>query len=422
MNENLLHYIWQFCHFDVTSLVTTKQQRISILKVGTHNFDAGPDFKSAQIRIADLVWNGDVEIHVNSSDWNKHRHQYDEKYNSVILHVVWKRDEEFYTSSGDEIPCLELCGIVDRYLLNRYENLMNSKSKILCEPYISEIDTFQVNQFLERLLIERLEEKTNQFINEFEIEKNNWEATFYNALFYTVGLRVNSTTMLELSKHLPLSILQKHKNSLFQIEAMLFGVAGFLVGVKDYYSTSLKKEYSFFKHKYGLKELKESDWMFMRLRPSSFPTIRIAQLAVLLHQNVHLFSKVLDAKSLGEMHKLFESSVSDYWLTHYHFKKESAKRKKSFGRELINSIIINAICPMLFAYSRRKSESTYQDMAIRLLEECKAENNSIVRQFTNIGITPNSAAQSQALLQLKRKYCESKKCLNCNIGNQLLKG
>jgi hypothetical protein len=359
MNENLLHYIWQFCHFDVTSLVTTKQQRISILKVGTHNFDAGPDFKSAQIRIADLVWNGDVEIHVNSSDWNKHRHQYDEKYYSVILHVVWKRDEEFYTSSGDEIPCLELCGNVDRYLLNRYENLMNSKSKILCEPYISEIDTFQVNQFLERLLIERLEEKTNQFINEFEIEKNNWEATFYNALFYTVGLRVNSTTMLELSKHLPLSILQKHKNSLFQIEAMLFGVAGFLVGVKDYYSTSLKKEYSFFKHKYGLKELKESDWMFMRLRPSSFPTIRIAQLAVLLHQNVHLFSKVLDAKSLGEMHKLFESSVSDYWLTHYHFKKESAKRKKSFGRELINSIIINAICPMLFAYSRRKSESTY---------------------------------------------------------------
>ena len=187
MNENLLHYIWQFCHFDVTSLVTTKQQRISILKVGTHNFDAGPDFKSAQIRIADLVWNGDVEIHVNSSDWNKHRHQYDEKYNSVILHVVWKRDEEFYTSSGDEIPCLELCGIVDRYLLDRYENLMNSKSKILCEPYISEIDTFQVNQFLERLLIERLEEKTNQFINEFEIEKTIGKLPFTTLCFILKG-------------------------------------------------------------------------------------------------------------------------------------------------------------------------------------------------------------------------------------------
>ncbi len=422
MNENLLHYIWQFCHFDINSLLTTKQQRISILKVGVHNFDAGPDFKSSQIRIENLVWNGDIEIHLNSSDWNKHRHHYNEKYNSVILHVVWNHDTEVYNSSGDEIPCLELCSIVDRSLLGRYEQLMNSKTKIICEPYIGELDSFQVNQFLERLLVERLEEKTSQFIKEFEIDKNNWENTFYNALFYTIGLRVNSTSMLALSKQLPLSILQKHKNNIFQIEALLFGTAGFLEKVKDDYSVSLKNEYSFLKHKYRLKKLKESDWMFMRLRPSSFPTVRLAQLAMLIHKNTHLFSKVLEAQTLDEIRRLFKSSVSEYWLTHYHFNKESVRRKKTFGKEVINSIVINAICPMLFAYSKRKSALTFQDLAIQYLEECKAENNYVIRQYSSISISPKSAAQSQALLQLKRKYCESKKCLNCNIGNQLLKG
>ena len=421
MNEQLLHYIWQFCHFDITTLFTTKQLSISILKVGTHNFDSGPDFKSSQIRIGDLVWNGDVELHINSSDWNKHKHQYDEKYNSVILHVVWNHDEEVKTANGDESPCLELCSVVDKNLLERYERLMQSKSVILCEPYIKELDSFQINQFLDRLLVERLEDKTVQFINEFEVEKNNWESTFYNAVFYTVGLRLNATNMLVLAKQLPLSILQKHKNSLFQIEALLFGVAGFLNEANDEYSSSLKKEYTFLKHKYNLKEMQASGWMFMRLRPSSFPTVRLAQLAMLFHKNSHLFSRVLEAKSIKEIHQLFKCTVSHYWLTHYQLNKVSTTRSKSFGTELINSIIINAICPMLFSYSKRKTAINFQDLAIHFLESCKSENNSIIRQYSKIGISAQTAAQSQALLQLRRKYCEAKNCLNCNIGNQLLK-
>lgn len=421
MNEQLLHYIWQFCHFDITTLFTTKQLSISILKVGIHNFDSGPDFKSSQIRIGDLVWNGDVELHINSSDWNKHKHQYDEKYNSVILHVVWNHDEEVKTANGDEIPCLELCSVVDKNLLERYERLMQSKSVILCEPYIKELDSFQINQFLDRLLVERLEDKTVQFINEFEVEKNNWESTFYNAVFYTVGLRLNATNMLVLAKQLPLSILQKHKNSLFQIEALLFGVAGFLNEANDEYSSSLKKECTFLKHKYNLKEMQASAWMFMRLRPASFPTVRLAQLAMLFHKNSHLFSRVLEAKSIKEIHQLFKCTVSHYWLTHYQLNKVSTTRTNSFGTELINSIIINAICPMLFAYSKRKSAINFQDLAIHFLESCKSENNSVIRQYSKIGISAQTAAKSQALLQLRRKYREAKNCLNCNIGNQLLK-
>lgn len=352
MNENLLHYIWQFCHFDITTLVTTNQHSISILKVGVHNHDAGPDFKSSQIRIGDLIWNGDVELHINSSDWNKHKHQFDEKYNSVILHVVWNHDAEIRNLKGDEIPCLQLCSFVDENLLERYNRLMKSKNKILCEPYIKEIDPFKLEQFLDRLLVERLEEKTVHFINEFEIEKNNWENTFYNALLYTIGLRLNAPIMLDLAKRLPLSILQKHRGSLFQIEALLFGVAGFLNNAKDDYGLSLFKEYTFLKHKYELSEMKQSEWMFMRLRPSSFPTVRLAQVAVLIHENLNLFSKVLETKSIQDLNKLFKSEVNGYWLSHYRFNKESVKRTKSFGIDLINSIIINAICPMLFAYSK----------------------------------------------------------------------
>lgn len=420
MNENLLHYIWQFCHFDITTLVTTNQHSISILKVGVHNHDAGPDFKSSQIRIGDLIWNGDVELHINSSDWNKHKHQFDEKYNSVILHVVWNHDTEIRNLKGDEIPCLQLCSFVDENLLERYNRLMKGKNKILCEPYIKQIDSFKLEQFLDRLLVERLEEKTVHFINEFEIEKNNWENTFYNALLYTIGLRLNAPIMLDLAKRLPLSILQKHRGSLFQIEALFFGVAGFLNNAKDDYGLSLFKEYTFLKHKYELSEMKQSEWMFMRLRPSSFPTVRLAQVAILVHENLNLFSKVLETKSVQEIQKLFKSEVNGYWLSHYCFNKESVKRTKSFGKDLINSIIINAICPMLFAYSKRKLLPNFQDLAIQLLEECKSENNSIIKQYSKIGITSKSAAQSQALLQLRAKYCETKKCLNCNIGNQLL--
>lgn len=421
MNEQLLHYLWQFCHFETLNLTTTRDISLSIFNVGKHNFNAGPDFINSHIKIDDLDWHGDVELHIKSSDWLKHNHQNDKRFNTVILHVVWQYDIEIKNQKGEAIHCLELKQRVNQGLLNRYEQLMNSKSWIFCQPYLKETDEFIVNSFLDRLLIERLEYKSKLLYDNFISLKNDWKAVFYQSLCESVGLKINSQPMYSLSKMLPFNILLKHKNNLFQIESLLFGVAGFLNEVYDDYGKLLKKEFSFLKHKYSLDEMEVSQWFFMRLRPSSFPTVRIAQLAKLIFNNTNLFSKVLEAKSINQLKKIFESSVDGYWLTHYHFKKESNSRKKSIGKSLIDSIIINTICPLLFVYSQQKSLPLFQERAVFFLEQIEAENNSIIKKFSEIGISVNNAAQSQALIQLKGNYCESKKCLNCNIGNVLIK-
>lgn len=420
MNEKLLHYIWQFSHFDITSLFTSLNLPLSIYSVGKPNHDAGPDFLNARVNIDGLDWHGNVEIHVNSSDWSKHKHQNDKRYNSVILHVVWQNDKEIRNNNGDCIPCLELKPLVDNKLLNFYQQLMHSKNWILCESYITQVDEFIVSQFFERLLIERLEEKSNVLSKKLRNSKNNWECIFYQSLCQSIGLKINAESMLSLSNRLPFSILAKHRNNLFQIEALLFGVAGFLNDVDDSYGQSLKKEYSFLKHKYDLKEMEVEQWLFMRLRPSSFPTVRIAQLAKLIFNNANLFSKVVEAKSIDRLKKIFESSVSDYWLTHYHFKKKSHHRKKSIGINLFHSIVINSVCSLLFVYAKEKGNIAFQEKSIQFLQEVKAENNNVVKRFNGMGLVVRNAAQSQVLIQLKRKYCEAKKCLNCNIGNYLI--
>ena len=420
MNEQLLHYIWQFTHFDVSALFTTKHLPISIYSVGKPNPNAGADFLNAKIGIDDLVWFGDVELHINSSDWNKHAHYKDKKYNSVILHVVWQEDKVIQNNNEEEIHCLELQPLVNHSLLGFYRQLMQSKSWILCQPYFKEVDEFIISQFTERLLIERMEEKSKALTAVFVKQNNNLESMFYQSLCHSLGLKINSTPMYYLSNQLPYKVLSKHRNNLFQIEALLFGVAGFLRDVDDSYGLSLKKEFSFLKHKYKLEEMDVDQWMFMRLRPSSFPTIRIAQLAQLIVNNTHFFSRVLQTNSIHDLRKIFKSSVSDYWLTHYHFKKTSVKRQKSIGVDLFKSIVINTVCPSLFMYAKEKGDEAFQEKSIRFLGEIKAEDNSVIRGFTKMGLRVTNAAQSQALLQLKRKYCEPKKCLNCNIGNDLI--
>ncbi|MBL6729641.1 MAG: DUF2851 family protein [Bacteroidia bacterium] len=420
MNEQLLQYIWQFTHFDVKSLSTSHHLPLSIYSVGKPNSDAGPDFLNARINIDGLDWYGDIEIHINSSDWLKHKHHNDKRYNSVILHVVWKNDKEIRNSNGELIPCLELEPIVDINLLSFYKKLMQSQSWILCQPYFKKADKFIVSQFTNRLLIERLEYKSNTLLDRLNELNNDWDSLFYESLCHSIGLKINAEPMLSLSKKLPFSILSKHRNNLFQIESLLFGVAGFLSDVNDDYGLSLRKEFSFLKSKYELEELDVNLWMFMRLRPSSFPTIRIAQLAQLIVNNDRLFSLVIEADTLADLRKIIKANVSEYWLTHYHFKKASLKRKKTLGQHLFDTIIINTICPLLFVYSKQKANEAFQEKSIRFLEEIQAEKNNVVEGFRTIGLDVSNAAHSQALLQLKRNYCEAKKCLNCNIGNDLI--
>ena len=420
MNEHLLHFIWQYSHFDINDLKTNCHRPISLQSLGQHNTNAGPDFNFASMTIDGIQWHGAVEIHVKSSDWYKHNHHLDKKYNSVVLHVVWLFDKKVRNQRGEEVPCLELKPIVNKGLLLRYRHLMSQKRWIPCQDQIHRLDSFHISQYLQRLAVERLEKKTNQFVTQFETINNDWENTFYHSLCYSLGLKLNSHAFLKLSQFLPISVLSKHKDSLFQLEAMLFGVAGFLTDVIDEYGYALKKEFTFLKHKYSLDEMDQSEWLFLRLRPSSFPTLRLAQLAKLLTLKHGLFSKMMDCTDYSQLKKLFKSTTSDYWQSHYHFKKTSPFRNKSLGIISINTVIINTVCPLLFVYSQRKGLVQYQERAMQLLEDIKAETNTISRNFDKMGVTAKNAMESQALIQLKTNYCDSKKCLNCNLGTKLL--
>ena len=298
---------------------------------------------------------------------------------------------------------------------------MRQKSWLLCKNQIHQLDLFHISHYLQRLSVDRLDQKTIQFIELFEEVKNHLEDTFYHSLCYCMGLKLNSDVFLKLSKRLPISIIKKHQNNLMQVEAMLFGTAGFLNDVKDHYGYTLKKEFEFLKYKYSIEELDESEWTFLRLRPTSFPTIRLAQLAKLLTAQPNIFSKILDCSNYLHLKKLFQIKIDDgYWLNHYHLKKPSAKRTKSLGNQWLNTLIINSICPLLFIYAKRKGQFEFQERSLNLLQEIDAENNVITRQFQKFGVTPRNASESQGLLQLKTAYCDAKKCLNCNIGSKLL--
>ena len=423
MQEDFLHYLWRLKKFDVSQLKTTEGESITIKQFGQHNVHAGPDFTNARIKIGDTLWAGNVEMHLKSSQWLQHKHQEDEAYNNVILHVVLEEDQPVHRKNGERIACLELRKRIPLKLTSTYKKLIHNEHWIPCQHHFNNVLPITRDLWLDRLLVERLEEKTIRLQKRLEQNNNNWEACFYQALSRNFGVKINMEPFDLLAQSLPLLILSKHKNSLFQIEALLFGQSGLLEKeYKDEYPNKLKKEYQFLRQKYQLQAIPAASWKFLRLRPPSFPTVRIAQLAVLIYQSVHLFSKMLAAQNVKEIENMFELSISNYWKTHYVFDKASAKRKKTLGKSTIHLIIINTIAPLLFLYGKMKGENQFKEKAIRLLEELPPEKNSIIKKWEALGVKVKSADQSQALLQLKNIYCNKKRCLECAIGNAILKG
>ncbi len=408
MQEDFLHYIWQYHLYD--KLTTIENETVEVLTVGIPNQDSGPDFFNAKIKIADTLWVGNIEIHVASSDWKKHHHHTDKAYDNVILHLVYTYDQVITRSNGSIIPTAILR--FDANLHQNYQYLLDNKKWIHCQDKISKVDSFFIQQWLDRLLIERLEQKATEIETRLTENQSNWEASFYQSLGKAFGFSVNSLPFEQLTKSLPLPYLGKHKNSLFQLEAMLFGQAGMLDDPENHpYTASLHKEYKILAAKFKLKPIEKHLWKFMRLRPANFPTIRIAQFALLIHQSVSLFSKIIESKSLNEVHDFFDTQLSGYWLTHYRFGKESVKRNKTFGQQAFESIVINTIVPFLFVYAKHKAKPELKDRAFSFLETLGAEKNSIIQNWAKLGITAQNAYESQALLQLKKRYCTGSHCL-----------
>jgi hypothetical protein len=420
VKEEFLQFLWKYAYYQNDCLVTTQGEKVEVLKAGEWNTNAGPDFFDARLKIGDTLWAGNVEVHLKSSDWVKHGHTKDKAYSNVILHVVQQNDVRITNSADQEIPTLELK--YDPAFESRYHQLMNNKRWVACERFLPAINKFETHFWLGKLAIERLGDKSEVILNHLKETRNNWEESFYIVMARSFGLKENAQAFEMMAQSLPLKILAKHKNQLLQIEALLFGQAGMLTQVKleNNYYESLRKEYQFLRKKYSLQPIPVHIWKYLRLRPPNFPEVRLAQFAALIYKSSALFSKILENKSVETLRNLLKLTASEYWDTHYRFDHSVRKIKKQLGLATINSILINTIIPSIFVYGSQRGLEEYKERAINLLESMSAENNSIVRKWNEFGIETPNAFYSQAVIQLKREYCEKLRCLNCRIGNEII--
>jgi hypothetical protein len=417
MKEKLLQYIWQFQYFNAAALTTADGEPVQIIYPGYLNTNQGPDFLEAKIKIGKTSWAGNVELHVRSTDWDTHKHSADKNYSNIILHVVWDDD----VSLALPFPVLELQSRVSKLLLKRYDELMNAKAFIPCEKRINEVTALTWKSWKDRLLAERLQNKAAVIFDHLQAGNNHWEETFWWLLANNFGIKVNSTAFEKIARSLPLKILAKHKNQIHQVEALLFGQAGLLQ--KDFaedYPAMLKKEYHFYKTKYKLQPV-TAPLFFMRMRPANFPSVRLAQLAMLIHRSTGLFSVIKESNTLKEIRELLTVTANDYWHYHYVFDEPSAYKEKHLGTQMTGNILINTVIPIVFAFGLYHKEEACKNKALLWLEEVAAEKNNITNAFAALNIENRNAFDSQALIQLKNGYCNKKRCLGCAVGNSLLK-
>lgn len=416
--EQLLHYIWQQKLFMARQQATTDGQTVEVIDVGRYNTDGGPDFFNAKIKIGTTLWVGNVEIHTCASDWKKHGHDSDKAYDNVILHVVKTADAVVCRTNGTAIPQCELQ--YPQPIEEKFSAWLQNKQRIACEAEINIVPDIFISEWKTSLLTERLEQKTEAINAILAQNKNFWEEAFYIRLARNFGFHTNGLPFEQLAKSLPLSYLGKHKDNLFQIEAMLFGQAGLLLGQTDEYALKLQQEYFFLQQKFALQPLDACIWKLLRLRPCNFPHVRIAQFAALIHTSSKLFSKILETETYAHLQQLFVVQTDSYWDTHFLFGESSKAQPKRLGKAAIDILLINTVIPFLFAYGKSKNNFMLQEKAVNLLAEIPAERNSIITQWKNLGMNIQNAFDSQAFLQLRQQYCDSKKCLQCRIGYKIL--
>ena len=420
MNEQFLSYLWKY-RLIKSDLETESGEPVTILHPGDQNSDSGPDFFNARIRVGPTTWAGNVEIHVHASDWYKHGHQTDPAYHNTILHVVFESDVDVTHHNGERIPTLVLKNQYADRIFDQYESMMNNKQWIPCYKQLKDTADHNFTLWAPSLAMERLIYKSVSIKELWESCQQNWEEAFYRHFALSFGFRINALPFELLAKSTPLKIVRQQGEKLFQTEALLFGQSGLLNdGCADEYPRSLQREYRFLADKYSLKPIQGSNWKFLRLRPTNFPAIRISQFAAYLIQSHTLFSDMLGFTTCNEAASSFHIRASEYWDTHYLFDKPASFRLKYIGQSSVNLLIINGLVPFLFYYGLEKDQSSLREKALNFLEQLPGENNSEIAFWEAAGLPCRNALQTQALLHLKRFYCDKKQCLQCRIGGVLL--
>ncbi|MBO9202214.1 MULTISPECIES: DUF2851 family protein [Niastella] len=418
MTERLLQYLWQFQYYNKQSSILDNGDIFQVIHPGRFNTNQGPDFLEAKIRIEDTLWVGHVEVHVKTSDWYRHAHQFDRNYDNVVLHVVWEND---LPERDTRIPVFSMHSKVSMLLLEQYKYWMDSAGFIACGNQIRDVSRIIWISWRERLLAERMQRKSAMVFSFLLQTHQHWEETFWWLLARNFGAALNFEPFEAMAKTLPVTLLARYKNQLPVLEALLLGQCGLLEGdFEEAYPIRLQRDYLHVKAKYKLQPVRQSVH-FLRTRPVNFPTIRLAQLARLLYRSSHLFTFIKETAQLSDIRNWLAVTASEFWDEHYTFQKSSVHRSKKLGNQMIDILIINTVVPILFAYGLLHNEEQYKNRALNWLDELDPEVNAITNSFTDLGIVNKSACDSQALLELKGHYCDVKRCLDCAMGNTLLK-
>ena len=428
--EQLLHYCWKHKMWPIGGLETTDGREVEVIDPGLHNRNSGPDFFNAKVKVGGMLWVGNVEIHDRASDWYLHGHQLDVHYNNVVLHVVGVSDRDVQTQEGRFVP--QVVMTVPQSVSDNYEELLRTDAYPPCYRIIPQLASLTIHSWMAALQTERLEQKTLAIEERVKQVGGSWEDAFFMTLARNYGFGINGDAFEEWARHIPLSAVGKHRDDLFQIEAIFLGQAGLLEkqmiperyreeALREGYFTKLRNEYQYLAHKFSLQPMDGSRWRFLRLRPQNFPHIRIAQLANLYYERRCGLSALVDCRDTVALAELLQTQVTPYWETHYTFGSESIRNAKRLSSSSILLLMINTCVPMLFAYGRHAMKEELCDRAFDILEQLKAENNHIVRMWQECGLNVKSAGDSQALIQLKREYCDKRECLRCRIGYEYLK-
>lgn len=418
--ESLLHYVWKHKFFPPHPLTTTDGLPINVIDPGLHNTHQGPDFFNAKIRIDGQLWVGNVEIHDHATDWFRHHHHTDEAYNNVILHVVGKDDGKAQTQSGNLIPQMVLA--IPEKIQSNYQALLAEENYPPCYRIIPKLPPITAHGWLSSLMVERLENKTERIFRWLERTNGDWERVFFITLARNFGFNTNADAFEQWAWSIPPMVINKHRDHPTQVEAIFLGQAGLLSDrmvpedCRDEYYLTLQKEYHYLAHKFTLEPVNPKIWKFLRMRPQNFPHMRLSQLSMLFQKQEMNFSHLLEIARREDCHRLFATTTSQYWESHYSFGKESEKRTKTLQKGTLDLLMINSVAPLLFAYGRQHLEEERCERAVDFLEHIPAEQNYITRSWNHSGIHANHAADSQALIHLRNHYCLTKNCLHCRFG------
>lgn len=424
--EHLLHYVWKHKLFPLCELRTTDGMVVEVIDPGLYNSDAGPDFFNAKLKIDGVLWVGNVEMHILSSDWYRHGHDKDKLYDTVILNVVDKADTEIKRSDGQKIPQMEL--VCPEYVKANYQLLCDADSFPPCYSILPSLSRLTIDSWLTALQTERLQQKAESIFSRLHSCNFFWEDALFITMARNYGFGVNGDIFERWAKHLPFRAVDKHRDDLFQIEAFFFGQAGFLENTflsdkyRDEYWHRLQNEFQYLQHKFSLSSVMDSSlWRFLRLRPQNFPYVRMAQLAYIFQKRESLFSLLMEADTIESLRVLLQTNTSDYWKSHFVFGKPSVYKEKKLGDKSLDLVIINTVIPFLYAYGMHKGDMQISNKASEFLESMKAEDNHILHLWNRVGLKVDNAADSQALVHLQTEYCNKKKCLFCRFGYEYLK-